>query len=113
VLARPPSTVYRLRKFARRHRVGLAMSAAVAVALAFVAGGALYSIAREARQRGLHILALQTEANKTLDEKQRAETARREAEAANKFMGEMLQAADPFAFWQAPQSRPKRPADTT
>ncbi|MEZ5299364.1 MAG: serine/threonine-protein kinase [Verrucomicrobiales bacterium] len=34
VQARPPSTLYRLRKFARRHRAGIAAAAAVALALA-------------------------------------------------------------------------------
>ncbi len=56
ILARPPSTAYRLRKFARRNRVGLAAGAGVfaAILLTLVALGYGLSQARDERDRTAH-----------------------------------------------------------
>jgi serine/threonine protein kinase len=70
VAAGPPSTAYRLRKYARRHR------AALAVAFTLVAGLSIALILSN-RQRAL------------------AEQARNEAEAVTRFLVQMLGAADP------------------
>jgi serine/threonine protein kinase/tetratricopeptide (TPR) repeat protein len=77
VVARPPSAGYRLRKFARRHRVGLA---AATVALLALAGGATAATVGLVRARV-------AEANAARD----AETARQ----VTAFMIEMFEVSDP------------------
>ncbi len=46
VEARPPSTTYRLHKFARRHRAGVVAVSAIAMALVLGAGSAMYGMFR-------------------------------------------------------------------
>ena len=77
VLASPPSTAYRIRKFVGRHRV--AVGAAAAVALALVAGmiGTSLMLVRAIRAERVA--------------RQEAETARRTSE----FMVELFQVSDP------------------
>jgi serine/threonine protein kinase/tetratricopeptide (TPR) repeat protein len=82
VSAGPPTAVYRLRKFVRRHRVGLAATAAVVVSLAMLLAGAVYYGFRDVRQKRRHILALQAEQAKTQLEKERAEQQKSEADDA-------------------------------
>ena len=77
VVARPPSTVYKVQKFVRRHRAGVA--AALVVALALV-GGAIGTTA------GL-LRALRAERRATLE----AETARQVSD----FLVELFRFADP------------------
>ncbi len=50
VVARPSSTAYRLKKFARRHKAGVAAAATIAIALLAVAGIAAYSAVSSAQQ---------------------------------------------------------------
>ena len=50
VTAQPPSTTYRVRKFVRRHKAGVAMGAALTVAILAVAATAIYSALTSARQ---------------------------------------------------------------
>jgi non-specific serine/threonine protein kinase/serine/threonine-protein kinase len=77
VLASPPSRVYRATKFVRRHRLGVAAAAAVAVAL--VAGAVVSTVLglREAAQR------------------RAAERARGELETVVEFQSRMLAGVDP------------------
>ena len=70
IMARPPSRTYRMRKFVRRHRVGVAAGAAVLAAL--VSGLALSA--------AMYV---------------RAEAARAHAELIAQFMGDMLQGVGP------------------
>ncbi len=70
VLAGPPSTVYRVRKFARRHRTALAVAGIVFASLAI-------ALVQSNQQR------------------QTAERARDESEAVTQFLVQMLGAADP------------------
>ena len=77
VLARPPSTTYRLRKFVRRHRVGVAVGAAVFVALLAGLSLALWGLVRA---RGAEAQA-------------RADAA--EAQAVSEFLVELFETADP------------------
>jgi eukaryotic-like serine/threonine-protein kinase len=77
VLARTPSLAYRARKFARRHRAGVAAGAAVAVALAAGLTGIATGLLEANRQR----------------EVATAQAAK--AEAINQFLKGMLSAADP------------------
>jgi serine/threonine protein kinase len=77
VTAGPPSAAYRMRKFVRRHRAGVATAAALLTMLVvgLVATGALYK--REALQRA------------------RAERESAKVNAANDFMSGMFGAIDP------------------
>jgi serine/threonine protein kinase/tetratricopeptide (TPR) repeat protein len=84
VLARPVTGRYRLLKFIRRHRVGTA--AGMAVVLALLIGGTVATVSM------FRVLkASKAEAQQKIE----AENARAEAEAVNRFMVEMFQAADP------------------
>ena len=77
VLARAPSTIYRVRKFARRHRVGV--SAAALVLLATVAGGIAATVGFTRAVRAEH-------------------AARREADSARRvsdFLVEMFRTSSP------------------
>ena len=113
VLARPPGSLYSLGKFCRRHRIGLGVACVVAVSLGLLATGAVYAAFRDARQRERHLLDLRAEQTVTLAQKKRAEDARAEAEAVNRFVEEMLEGADPFAVAPAGAGQTTtRPADT-
>ena len=50
VAARPASTAYRVKKFVRRHRAGVAAASAIAIALLTVATTAIYSAVTSAQQ---------------------------------------------------------------
>ncbi len=91
VLARPPSTVYRWSKLARKHKAGMAAAALVALALLLGLGGTTFGFLRARVERDN---ALQAKA--TAVQAQAAEAREREAaEAVNKFLQEMLASADP------------------
>src|SRR5439155_1942537 len=77
LLAGPPDTLYRVRKFARRHRKSLAAAGAVGVALLLGLAGTTYGLVRAKRDRS------------------RAETALAEAKQVSRFLTEMLRSADP------------------
>ena len=111
--AGPPGTMYRVKKFVRRHRVGVVTAAAATLLLALTAGVIVYAAVRDARQRTNHIVALQAEQAKTLEEKKRserqteqAETARAEAEAVTEFIQSIFTAADANRWNGAPNERP-------
>lgn len=98
VSAAPPSTMYRVRKFVRRHRVLVIAGAVVAgtLLLGVIGTGAGLVVAQ--RQREL----AQESAAKALAEAQRAAKAEQQAkerlaesEATVRFLDEMLGAADP------------------
>lgn len=112
VLAGPPSTLYRARKFARRHRI--ALSAAVFVVLALVAGLALasYGLIQARDQRDIAVLERENSDRAAIAAKHAKEEADRQAEAAVKaekqaqqeaqtalavrsFLQEMIAAGDP------------------
>ena len=79
ILARPPSKGYRLRKFVRRHRSGVAMSGIAVIAL--VLFGAT--------------MAVQTQ--RIRHERDRAERETRRALAVQAFMSTVLMSAEPIA----------------
>ncbi len=84
VRARPPSTAYRLRKFAKRNRAGVVAGAAAVVALV---GGAVATTVGMVRATRAEDRALAAQAE-----------AEREAETANQvsdFLGSLFQASDP------------------
>jgi len=77
VLAGQPSAAYRFRKFAKRHKVGIAVASAVLFGLTAAALGLTYALIESNRQRAI------------------AQAARDEAEAVRDFLSGMLAAADP------------------
>ena len=88
ISARPPTTAYLLRKFARRHRLGL--TAAAVIVLAVIAGGAGSVLGLIEARRAQH------EASK---QRMRAEDERGAARAINEFLTEgLLSAAAPEAL---------------
>jgi eukaryotic-like serine/threonine-protein kinase len=78
VLARAPSTAYRINKFVRRHRVGVAATATIAALLVLSTVGMSVQAARIARERD------------------RAELEAAKAKAVNDFLQTMLAAANPW-----------------
>jgi serine/threonine protein kinase/tetratricopeptide (TPR) repeat protein len=94
ITARPASTAYRVRKFARRNKalvtgVGIAF-AAMAIATVVSVGQAIRADAARAQEAELRVVA---EA-RTAD----AERAREQSEAAYQFLAEMIGASDPDEF---------------
>jgi serine/threonine protein kinase len=77
VSARPPSRSYRLRKFVRRHRVGVGAAAAILLLIVTSAGVIVAQSARVARERD------------------RAATEAAKARSINEFLQQMLGSADP------------------
>jgi tetratricopeptide (TPR) repeat protein len=79
VRARPPSTLYRAKKFARRHGTAVALAVGFAIFLVGAAGLTLFQSARVARERD------------------RAEAEAAKAQAINQFLLDTLGSADPYA----------------
>ncbi|RIK67855.1 MAG: hypothetical protein DCC65_05125 [Planctomycetota bacterium] len=77
ILAAPPSAVYRLRKFVRRHRAGVLTSAVIGVLLAMGVAGTIAGLVRSERQRLL------------------AQSHAEEAEAVTSFLSDMFESVDP------------------
>ncbi len=96
VIARPPSNVYRMQKFVRRHKRGAIAAAAVVLALVTGLGLATFAFLRE-REARLNQLAAEKET--------KAETVR--ADAVGAFMGQLLSATAPELLQQGHQ-RPVR-----
>jgi eukaryotic-like serine/threonine-protein kinase len=80
VLAGPPAVRYRVGKFIRRHRVGVAAASLILAAVLFGTGAAAYGLVRARRAES----AARQEAAK--------------AAAVNEFLQEMLASADPFGY---------------
>jgi len=78
IQARPPSAGYRLRKFARRHKAGLASATLGCVVLAvLVAAGIVYGVQQDRQQRQRAATA-----QKVMDDLKEADTWRREEQWA-------------------------------
>ncbi|MBZ0269641.1 serine/threonine-protein kinase, partial [bacterium] len=77
VTAAPPSAAYRTRKFARRHRTGVGIAAAVAVTLVVFA------------------VTMAVQANRIAAERDRANRERESAERVASFLSEMLGSVQP------------------
>jgi tetratricopeptide (TPR) repeat protein len=91
VEAGPPSRVYRLRKFVRKHRAGLATAAAFALVLVAATAVSKWEAWRATRAETLAKKA-QTATQAALKE---SEEARAQAEAVSKFMVEAFRSPDP------------------
>jgi len=87
VLAGPPGVRYRVKKFVRRHRVGVAAASLVLAAMLLGTAAASYGLVRARRAESAA---------------RQAETAARQeaakAAAVNEFLQEMLSSADPFGY---------------
>jgi eukaryotic-like serine/threonine-protein kinase len=90
VLAAPPSATYRLRKFVRRNRSTVAAAAAVAIALLIGAIGFAWQANVAQDERDVARRAERAE----VEQRGLAERSRDEAAAVNKFLLDMLGAAD-------------------
>jgi len=78
ILASPPSMVYRATKFVRRHLVGVASAAVIALLLVALVIGMAVQAGRIARERD------------------RAETEAAKAQSVNEFLRNMLSSVDPW-----------------
>jgi serine/threonine protein kinase/tetratricopeptide (TPR) repeat protein len=105
VLASPPSAAYRVRKFIRRHRLGVAAAAAVGLALVLGIASTTTMAVVASRQREAALAAWsearsarEAEHHQREAAEENAESTRREAakvEAVNQFLRGMLSSADP------------------
>jgi serine/threonine protein kinase/tetratricopeptide (TPR) repeat protein len=106
VVAAPPSTAYRFKKFIRRNRVMVTAGGAVAAALliGLIAFGWQAKVARDQRDRAVQAQSAEAEQRKQADaarteaQKQEAEARKQAAiaEAVARFQTDMLAAADPL-----------------
>jgi len=93
VVAAPPSTVYRYRKFIRRHKTGATAASIIAAVLILGFVGTTIGFINAERQRLIAMNAKEAEAQqRTL-----AEHRLMESEATVKFLDDMLAAPDPLA----------------
>lgn len=98
VLARPPTTAYRIRKFVRKHKTGVAAGCAIAAALVLAIAGtsAGWIRTRAALHRAETAEAKATEEQTRVKLAQSvAEKEARRARASNQFMRNMLSSAQP------------------
>jgi len=105
VVARPPSTGYRVAKFVRRHRLGVAAAAAVVGALLLGLMGTTYGLAEalrardeEARQRREAVTAkeaAESARNAEAAARAAAQTEAAKAAAVNRFMLDTLSSVSP------------------
>ena len=91
VLASPPSAAYLMRKFVRRHRVGVATGATVMAALIVGLGAALFGMRSAVQARDAESAARQIAS----DNERRAATEAAKSRAALNFVMEMFGAVDP------------------
>jgi len=84
VLARPPSATYKMSRFVKRHRVGVAAGIAVTVALLAGIVGTTYGMISARQQRAIAVA-----------QRQIAETETTKATAVNQFLQDMLASVDP------------------
>ena len=96
VLARPPSTTYRVGKFVRKHRIGVAAASAVAAALVVGVGTATLGWLKAVEQS--HIAGRERVAAEQA--RAAAEHARDQAREANGFLGDLF-----MSFGDVPAAR--------
>ena len=86
IRARPPSTLYRLVKGVRRHKVAMAAGAAVVAALVIGLGVATYALIRARSDRDHAVAATHAEAR----QRQAAEDAQQRTAEANRFLRDLI-----------------------
>lgn len=94
VVAAPPGTVYRCRKFIRRHKSGVIAASLVTLALVLGIVGTTASLLNAQQQRRIAVNAQEAESR----QRALAEERLQESEATVQFLDDMLAAADPLAF---------------
>jgi len=92
VVARPPSTIYQLQKFVRRHKAAVAAAGAIAAALVLGLGVATFAFVRERQARLRQVAA---------EKAKQAETVR--ADAVAEFMWKVLASTAPELLRQGQQ----------
>ncbi len=100
-LAGPPTTAYRFKKFAKRHKGLLGAGGAVAAALVLGLGLALVEFNRANVARNAAVAAEQdaiTQRDLAEQARQSAESSLAQAEEVTAFLTEMLNAASPYAL---------------
>jgi serine/threonine protein kinase len=96
VLARPPSTAYRLSKFVRKHRTAVAAAGLVAAALVVGLAAATFGLLQAKEQSRRATVAR----NDAMEAKAAAERARDQAHEANAFLRDLF-----MSFGKAPGAR--------
>ncbi len=91
VVAAPPGTLYRARKFMRRNRAAIVTAGIVTAALILGVVGTTVGMLRAQRERAAAVVARESER----EQRTLAETRLSQAEATVKFLDDMLGAADP------------------
>ncbi len=91
VLACPPGTAYRVKKFVRRNRGFVTAAAVVFVVLLLGIAGTTWQAVVATRQRDRAVRAEQQQSR----ERERAEAARNDSDAVVKFLSDMLAAVQP------------------
>ena len=92
VLAGPPSTAYRLRKFARRNRLVFASSAIIGFSLvAWAVGGIVYGIEQRRQSTAMTAIAQEAEQSRLQSEEDRHRAIKQRNEARqNQYYAEMV-----------------------
>jgi serine/threonine protein kinase len=91
VVARPPSTMYRMQKFMRRNKLAFAAGTAIAAMLVLGLAASLWQAARADREARRAVAAERQATAKAAAER----AAREESEAVSKFMTEVFQSPNP------------------
>ncbi|MGH7176172.1 MAG: tetratricopeptide repeat protein, partial [Tepidisphaeraceae bacterium] len=92
VVAAPPSPGYKMRKFVRRHRIGVAMSGAIVVALLTGIAVATWGLVRATRERDRAVIARIDAENARKSEAE----AREYESATDKFLVDLFESIDPI-----------------
>ncbi|MCA9293912.1 MAG: serine/threonine protein kinase [Phycisphaerales bacterium] len=98
VLAGPPSTAYRMRKLASKHKVPVAIATTICVGVVAIALGSMWMLGRVTIERNAAVAARNTaELARQTAERSREEAivAREQAEAVSGFLAGAFAAADP------------------
>ncbi|CAN5701179.1 hypothetical protein BH09PLA1_BH09PLA1_31240 [soil metagenome] len=96
VIAGPPNSIYRVRKFIRRHRSGVTLAATAAILVIVATAIYIRGVRLEQRRTSLANAELKVQRDEAQRQKLEAERAREDTQAVNEFLSvDVLGAADP------------------